>query len=342
MKRFYERKFGLMVLTVLLLASLIWGCSSVIPPKNENVFNPTITGAEKGEGEFDGLSVHYLDVGQGDCILICLPNGESVMIDCGNSSSESVNCVLDAFKAKEIDEIDYLILTHPELDHIGGVRKALKDVGVKKIFHPDIPSGYAGFEEYYAVIEFLKDKGAEMQVSVQGLCFGEDYKLAILLPLDKTLQGSSYRDFIFALQPNDNQINDLSPYVYLEYKGYRFLFAGDNSSKQEERLLNEYRSNKFDKTFASYNLNIKLEDIDFLKVAHHGSEDSTSQEFVSLLKPKHSIISVSGDNIYGHPHKSTQARILGSSENAKIYRTDVKGTVSVFIKNNGEMQIKPL
>ncbi len=333
----YERKVLAFVALCLILLACCFGCNSSLPPKTqENLYPSTMEGGGVG---FLGLSVHYLDVGQGDCILICFPDGKSMMIDCGNGSASAVNVIKNALQAKGITALDYLILTHPANDHTGGVSKALEDINVKSVYHPDIPSDLVGFEKYYSAIRFLSDKGAEMKISLQGECFGGDYKVAILEPTAKSMQDSSYRDFLWTLEPTETQINDLSPYVYLEYQGFRFLFTGDCSSRQEEKLITDYASTKFDKTFSVYNLKIKLENIDFLKIAHHGSSDSSSMDFLSLLKPKYSIISVAGDNPYGQPSSTVQTRILNSSEQAQILRTDIKGTISIFITETGVMTV---
>ncbi len=333
---FYKRKVLAVVLAVALILCCFIGCKDSIPPVDDKgltppVLEPPTNGS--GQNEFDGLSVYFLDVGQGDCILICFPDKTNMLIDCGNGSPESVDNISTAFNIRNIDTLDYLVLTHPDVDHVGGVEKALKDIDVKKVYHPDVDASKVGFDEYFSAMEFLVDKDAETAVSLSGISFGEEYKLVFLLPYDRRMSESSYKDFLFALEPTEKQINDISPYIYLEYKGIRFLFTGDCSTKQEKLLTQDYQV--LLKRFA-----IKLEHLDFLKVAHHGSDDSTGYEFLSLTRPKNAIISVGGDNFYGHPASSVLKRLENVNPNYNLFRTDVSGTVSVFVSEDGEVLTK--
>ena len=111
----------------------------------------------------------------------------------------------------------------------------------------------------------------------------------------------------------DNE-NDNSNVIYTELNGYKFMFMGDASSTTEKEILSKYN----------------LPDIDVLKVGHHGSKTSSSKEFVDVIKPKYSIISVGKNNRYGHPNKEA----LNNLENSKIYRTDEDGSIMFKIKNN--------
>ena len=111
----------------------------------------------------------------------------------------------------------------------------------------------------------------------------------------------------------DNE-NDNSNVIYTELNGYKFMFMGDASSTTEYEILNEYN----------------LPDIDVLKVGHHGSKTSSSEEFINEIKPKYSIISVGKNNRYGHPNKE----VLNNLKDSKIYRTDENGSVMFTIKNN--------
>ena len=111
-----------------------------------------------------------------------------------------------------------------------------------------------------------------------------------------------------------NNENDNSNVLYLNYDNYQFLFMGNASIEKEKDILNEY----------------SIEDIDFLKVGHHGSDTSSSKEFIDIMNPKYSIISVGENNRYNHPKKS----VLNTLSDSKIYRTDQDGSVMFKIKNN--------
>ncbi len=349
---FYKRKLRALLAVLLMTFAFLLGCSPAIPPTTDDALTPpdlsppsSIVGEQSGsdsgvENSFSGLSVHYLDVGQGDCILICFPDDKSMLIDCGNGSPASISMIIGALQSKKKTSLDYLVLTHPDSDHIASVKEALKDVAVKKLYHPEISEGKTGLDDYFSVLKFLQAKGAETEVSAKGELIGEDYKLAILSQVPRKRGEGAYKDFHLAEQPTESQINNLSPYIYLEYKGYRFLFTGDADKLEENNLINDYNSGLLKKTFANKGLELKLEEIDFLKVAHHGSDDSSSQDFLDLLKPKYAIISVGGKNSYGHPATSVGYRLQGANDNVEILRTDVEGTVSVFINTEGQMAIK--
>ena len=111
----------------------------------------------------------------------------------------------------------------------------------------------------------------------------------------------------------DNE-NDNSNVIYTELDGYKFMFMGDASVTTEKEIMNKYN----------------LPDIDVLKVGHHGSKTSSSKEFINVITPKYSIISVGKNNRYGHPNKE----VLNTLENSKIYRTDEDGSIMFKIKNN--------
>ena len=111
----------------------------------------------------------------------------------------------------------------------------------------------------------------------------------------------------------DNE-NDNSNVIYTELNGYKFMFMGDASVTTEKEIMNKYN----------------LQDIDVLKVGHHGSKTSSSEEFINEINPKYSIISVGKNNRYGHPNKE----VLNNLENSKIYRTDQDGSIMFKIKNN--------
>ncbi len=340
--------------------TFLYGCSPAIPPvTGESLSPPDLSaptelltkpelnnslqpedGDETQSAVFIGLSAHYIDVGQGDSILICFPDGKTMMIDCGKGSFNSVNMISSALKIKKVTSLDYLVLTHPDYDHVGGVKEALKDIEVKKVFHPEISEEKPNLDDYFSVLQFLKDKGAETEVSAKGICFGEDYKVAFLSQTPRKRGEGAYRDFHMALEPTESQINNLSPYIYLEYKGYRFMFTGDAGMEEENKLINDYSAGLLKKSFSNKGLEPRLEDIDFLKVAHHGSNDANSQDFLNLLKPKHAIISVGGQNILGHPTTTTLLKLQTANPEHELLRTDHDGTVSVFISSDGQMAIK--
>ena len=338
----YKRRAMLALAVLVLTAVFLLSCSPAVPPlSNGNDSNGDTNYDSPTQSTFKGLSVHYLDVGQGDCILLCLPDKTNMLIDCGNGKASSVESIVSALKQKEIQAIDYLVLTHPDIDHIGSTRKALSEIEVKMVYHPDVAKSKQGFDDYFEVLDFLEAKGAQTKISVRGECIVKDgCNIAFLSPRQRNLKGSSYADFHLTEMPTERQINDLSPYIYLEYKGIRFLFTGDNSSQKEQKLISDYNAGAVNNFLFDKSINVNLEEIDFLKVAHHGSDDSSCADFLSLTRPKNAVISVGGDNIYGHPSTSTMVKLEVANENVNILRTDVKGNISVFVDENGLIQIK--
>ncbi len=334
----YLRKTALLALALILLFT--FGCYTVPPIESEEL-NPPESFTPSGQ-VFYGLSVHYIDVGQGDSILICFPDGKSMLVDCGNQSASSVEAVSSALKQKNVSELDYLVLTHPDLDHIGGTAIALKDLKVKKTFHPDIKRPKEEFLDYYNVLEFLQANGSEFEISTRGdFVSGDGYFLGFLTPKSTSQSDSAYREFNLAFPPTETQTNNISPMIYLEYKGVRFLFTGDNTAKSEKELITDYNSKLYDQIFEPCGVTVNLERIDFLKVSHHGSADASCYEFLSAISPKNAIISVGGENIYGHPASSTLIRLNSLGEKCDLWRTDVKGTVSVFVSTDGSCVVKP-
>jgi len=278
-----------------------------------------------------GLYVTYIDVGQGDSILIRFPDGKNMLIDCGNGSDFAVKNVKKNLNRFSVNKLDYLVLTHPDTDHVGGTAQALKKAAVVKAFVPNVVRK-EDYEYYEQAYNFLEDKGATFDISEQGKCFyDKDYFVGFLSPLPIGMSGSSYRDFNFSSQPTSSQINDVSPFIYLEYKGIRFLFTGDSGKTQELKLTEDYKKGVFNGYFKNANVNINLSSIDFLKVSHHGSDDGTCQEFLDLINPDNSIISVGSNNFYGHPSSSLLYRLKPENSARQIWRTDYSGTIKVHV-----------
>ena len=279
----------------------------------------------------NGFYVGFIDVGQGDSALINLPNGKKIMIDCGSRTDFATGSIKSFLQKANVDKIDYLILTHPDEDHVGGAINLINDISVGQLFVPLVYSQDL-FPVYDSVINLCEEKQIPRVVSERSVIEkGEDFSVSILSPANWSEIQSSYRDFNLADNPTETQTNDISAVVFIEYKGVSFLFTGDISNKQEQKILANYQNGVY--------ANTNLSEIDFLKVAHHGSADSSSEKFLNLLKPSNAIISVGGDNIFGHPSKSTLNRILNSNPNCNILRTDSKGTILVSVDNKGEYSL---
>ncbi len=295
---------------------------------------------------YKDFSVNYIDVGQGDCIFIRLPDGKNLLIDSGlnDTYGENSKYVKHVLNRYSVSKIDYFILTHPDLDHIGNAKEIINDFSIGTIYLPLIPEVLiTSFEHYQGLLELVKEKQINKVIS-DFSCFikGENYSLVFLSPVPKGLNGSSYSELENTLYPTDRQVNDLSPIIYFECFDKRFVFTGDASSSQEQIVLKNYDVAIYDALFKPVGINVNLENIDYLKVSHHGADGATSEDFLYLLKPKNFIISVGKENFYGHPRTEVLERILYICPESKIYRTDQNGTITIHKNKNNNMVVSTI
>ena len=236
--------------------------------------------------------VYYLDVGQGDSSLI-IYNDKVVMIDTGGISNFFVSSgSIKLLKSLGYSHIDYLLLTHGDFDHMGDSIYLINNYNIKNVVLNN-----DGFNELETkLINELKNKKIKYYQNVK--------KIPISNNIITILNTKEY----------DNE-NDNSLVTFLNINNYSFLFMGDAGVNKEKDILLNYRLNK----------------IDFIKIGHHGSNTSTSKEFIEKISPKHSIISVGKNNKYGHPKQS----VLDTLESSKIYRTDLEGTIEIKLNQKG-------
>lgn len=248
-------------------------------------------------GRIVNNEVSILDVGQGDSSLIRLKN-KNILIDTGGNINYDIskNILIPYFKSVGIKKIDYLVLTHGDYDHMGEAINLVENFKVEKVIFNCGP--YNDLEQ--ELIKVLDKKKIKYYSCIKELNI-DNNKLYFL-------QTKEY----------DNE-NDNSNVIYSELNVYKFMFMGDASVTTEKEIMNKYN----------------LPDIDVLKVGHHGSKTSSSKEFINVINPKYSIISVGKNNRYGHPNKE----VLENLENSKIYRTDLDGSIMFKIKNN-ELKIE--
>lgn len=245
----------------------------------------------------DNLMVHFINVGQGDAVAINLPNGEVMLIDVGPLDSNVT--LSNYFKEKVLntsknDSIDYLILTHADEDHCMGTQKVLNEFDVKKVFIPIVD----GKENYKNLKNFVVN----------------NYNYEVL-SRELNLSIGNCKIEVFGLYEYADT-NESSAIIKITYLSKSFLFMADVSSKIETRLLDEYGS--------------KL-DCDVLKVAHHGSKNSTCLKFLETATPDYSIISV-GQNSYGHPTQIVLNNL--QAINSEILRTDLNGNILFTLGKN--------
>lgn len=237
----------------------------------------------------NNLIVEFIDVGQGDSILILTPNEKTILIDAGEPGDyEKIKGTIDNYS---ISKLDVVIGTHPHSDHIGSMQKIIENYDIGRVYIPDKIHTSKTFENLLLAIE---KKGLEIDIADAG----------VKIDLDKTL------DLKF-VSPNGSfeDANNSSAVLRLRYKDISFLFTGDMEIKAE-KLIDD---------------NI---DVDVLKVGHHGSDTSSSKEFLNRVTPTIAVISVGKDNKYNHPSQDIVDRLNGIG--AQVYRTDEMGNITII------------
>ena len=321
-----RKRIWLISLVVLaLLISAICVLMSISNPTTwkYKVFLPNVT--KRCEGE---LRVHFIDVGQGDATLIELPDGKTMLIDGGNGDDNANKSLLRHINALDIEKIDYLVLTHADNDHFGGLIELLKQKRVERAF---LPITTIEEEKSLPYSRFLTELGKEDCTVEKANVFASlvlskqtNYTLAFLYPYTSMTDGA-------VEQPVGN---DASVVVWLEYKNISFLFTGDATKETESSLIASQEKG----LYALYGVDIRKTKI--LKVAHHGSDDSTSEEFLNYIGVEETVISCGEDNPYGHPDEAVLERLMGIG--AKIHRTDTDGSIIVTVGIDGAYRFETL
>lgn len=301
------------------------------------------------------LVVKFIDVGQGDAILINFPDGKNMLIDAGENNDETENALDEALKDEKGDKIvlDYVVATHTDSDHIGSIDYVYENYTVKKSYRPYAKSTHGdatGFKDsfndgsidkdtkvYYNYIKGVYDEKTEWEFFTDASDFAPTvvtsngdsytYKVEFLMPHVKTLNDfSKFKD-----------TNDCSAVILVEFAGKKILFTGDMEEKAEDAFVEYYSNNKSE----IYDI-----DCDVLKVGHHGSATSSTSPFLNLIKPEHAVISCGINNKHEHPRTQALDNILAiqstlnydnDEKNKGIYRTDLQGTVVLTVTPQGEM-----
>ena len=241
------------------------------------------------------LQVHFLDIGQGDASLIQTPDGKNILIDGG--PGENIIMPLAQILPWHEKTIDLMILTHPHDDHVAGLIPILQRYRVNQILYTGVTHTAPAYLEW---LEIIHDKKIPLTIidRPQKINLGEKCVLEIIYPF-MDLSGQSVVN-----------LNNSSIVARLVYLDNSFLFMGDAEIEIEEELI-----------VSKINLSS-----DLIKVGHHGSKTSSSQNFINYIKPKIAIISSGRDNKFGHP----SIRVIKRYERAgvQIYRTDTDSTIS--------------
>ncbi len=283
------------------------------------------------------LEVKVLDVGQGDCILITFPDGQVMVMDIGSElgSTSPWNVIDGELKAKGIDTIDYMFLSHTDYDHSREVAKLAENYQIKSFYFPVANMDTSStWEKAYnaAKSETYVENGETKQAQ-----FNENIGAFRLETTSWRMKCYSFdeEDYPNVKKSSDAETkNSVSPICLLEYADRTIVLTGDANFETEEYILAKGYLNNID--------------ADVLKVGHHGSASSTSDEFLDKIDCEYAIISCGADNDYGHPTSQALNRLADYTDIspdddfngfAEVYRTDEDGTITVRVDEKGVMQI---
>lgn len=278
-----KRKLSILIIT--LLITVLLPCQ----------FSGTASGTESATVTA-GFQVHFLDVGQGDCAIV-LCDGESMVIDGGpKSASQYVySYIRDTL---QLTHIDYVVSTHPHIDHVGSLASVLNAAPVDLLLTPTLEWDSKAFQ---SMMEYADLQGT-----------------AVIIPnAGDTLQLGSATVTVLHCWPEAIELgrtNDSSIVLRIDYGETSFLFTGDAEDWAEYMMIDS-------------GANLKA---DVLKVSHHGSYTASTEQFLKAVNPKYAIISCGKSNEYGHPHDVVMNRL--EALNCTILRTDELGTI-VMLSN---------
>lgn len=254
------------------------------------------------------MSITLLDVGQGDGIFVRGPEGNTYLIDGGSSDVKKVGKYrIEPFlKSQGVGKIDYVFISHGDGDHISGITEMIKRMNVGVAIETIVFSNKGAWDEELEGLAHMAMKNGVRVVEMRaGQIFTEgEMEICCLAP-----NTSDGRD-------NMKRSNEDSMVLVLEYGKFDILFTGDVEEKGEEKLTEILKEEYLDTEW------------DVLKVAHHGSKNSTSEKFLGIVSPAYALISAGRGNSYGHPHEETIERL--SSVKSVILSTHENGAINVM------------
>jgi competence protein ComEC len=256
------------------------------------------------------LEIHAIDVGQGDAIAIRTPGGHWIVIDTGPASptfDAGRQRVAPYLRSQGVRRIDLLVLTHPDMDHIGGARALLESFDVTTVMDPAVATGK---DLYVETLGAARNAGGAWVAAESGREMDSGGVVIRVLAPDSVLLDGLH------------EANDLSVVLRLEYGGFSGLFLGDAHKAIENRLVARHGA-----ALAS----------NLLKVGHHGSSTSTGDSLLVAVRPDLAIISVGRRNRYGHPDPQVMARLRRYG--VSVARTDESGSLVLRVRPDGSMRL---
>ena len=348
----FNKKVFTVKLVLILLVGIVLGVSCLFSKQIENLI-----GIGENEGNFvskevienSKLSVHYIDVGQGDSTLICLPDGKTMLIDAGKGSASDE--VINYLNALEIETIDYFVATHSDDDHVGGAKAVFDEFEIKRVYRPfQIAVGSDGQPTEYEMLgDYADDSGlncnkatenvyedfieaaytekyveggttydAEVWCFYDGIVLNSSNTEAYTIEFFAPLKVSGYSSFDYATTKtmgyptksySSHSDNNASPVILLEYNNASFMFTGDASYHVEEDFIASLETQE----------EARFRNIDVFQAGHHGSNTSNSQELLELITPTYVVASCGKNNSYGHPGTEFVERLEGLPHSVNDY-----------------------
>lgn len=267
---------------------------------------------EKSEIGVTDLQVHYIDVGQADCILIRVPTEsgtKNMLVDAGAESSSKDKIVTEYLDSLGIDTLAYMLITHPHQDHASAAKEVIESVKLENLILPECE---ASQKFWLDMLEAMEAKNLEYIPSKVGDTYQiGDASFEILGPVDMS---------------NDTNPNNYSVVIRLDYGENSFLFTGDAETKYDDDKDHENDEDCSEEEMLKYHPSSKFK-CDVFKVGHHGARNATSKAFLAAADPSLAIISVGEGNRYGHPTQEVLDRL--AEANVPVLRTDLEGTIII-------------
>lgn len=341
-KKHTASKIIIAVVVILLIVAIALGIFYAVAPEEFNALKEKLFPSEPSspgtQPTLEGtLEMTVIDIGQGDCIFLQFPDGQTMIMDAGSEfgSTNEYDQLTAHLTLRGIDSLDYVFITHSDYDHIRYMQDIFEDYEVKNIYMPRVADDMsatwtktvAAIEEETWTNESGETVDSEIYYTVGDFVIqGEDW----------TMNCHSYLedDYPSVKESSSAEVkNAVSPVCFLEYADRTIVLTGDSNERNEEYLLERGVLDK---------------DADVLKVGHHGSRTSTIQEFLNAVDCEYAIVSYGEDNDYGHPTPELMSRLEDYTDVRPdndyngykyIYETPKDGNVSVYVDGNGTLRI---
>lgn len=276
MKRFFNKRLCSALLAVMIcisfFAAICIDCDTALAAGHSN------------------MKLTWFDVGAGDSLFIKLPNGKNMLIDAGTKSNGDI--IVSKLKKMKVSTIHYLISTHPDSDHTGGLQAVFKKMNVKYFYYPD-DVGYSTATAKTVITLAKKEKGCKLINPKRG----------------RTISGGNGAKLRFVQSNKDySTSNQDSLALFIDYGNLEVLVCGDNEKGSQ--------------------IAIEKHNVDILQLPHHGSKYATTSDFIKRFDPERVIVSTDGEK-YGHPNVECFKRLKAYDKNILVWRTDKKGDITV-------------